>query len=76
MGNQKYDLTRLMTIMNRDNARIIGIYPYLTHQSNITFECMCNNVYTKKFRVLVRRCGAFCETCTKNMSDFLLVTED
>jgi hypothetical protein len=69
MKNIKYDIERLNNVLKRDNAILIGEYIKLTNITEITFECKCGEIYTKLFRVLVRRCGAFCKACSKTICD-------
>uniref|UniRef100_A0A6C0K4Z5 Treble clef zinc finger domain-containing protein n=1 Tax=viral metagenome TaxID=1070528 RepID=A0A6C0K4Z5_9ZZZZ len=61
---RSFDKSLLDTCIAAEKAKLIGDYPALTRNSDITFQCSCGvQPSPKNFRQLVKT-GAKCNTCT------------
>ncbi len=62
---RQFNISCLNTLLNRDNATLVGEYSQLHGGIKITFRCVCNIEYSKLFRDIAYYGGAFCKECTK-----------
>lgn len=62
---QRFTKELLEQTIERDSATLIGEYLHINRETIITFKCKCGEGFSKDFRGLVERAGAFCKICTK-----------
>ncbi len=60
-----YTIELLKDIATRDNAKILDEYKKLNIETKIEFQCSCNNIHEKVYRVVVNHGGLFCKVCTQ-----------
>ena len=61
----KYSKALLDSIIDRDNAALVGEYSKVNRDTSIIYKCCCGNEHTKKVRYIVDEGGALCMPCGK-----------
>lgn len=65
--SKKYTIEYLKSLLDRDNATLIGEYDKLNSNSLIKYKCQCSKEHSKRF-IILRRHKAYCKDCTKKNS--------
>jgi hypothetical protein len=65
MPKRRFTKELLDTILQRDDATLIGEYEKITRDVSITYKCKCGEMYEKMMRYIVEEAGALCEECGK-----------
>jgi hypothetical protein len=59
----KYTLEYLKSLLDKDNAKLVGDYEILRRRAPIKFICKCGNENTKQLQSIIER-NALCHNCT------------
>lgn len=66
MERTRFSKQLLETILQRDNATLVGEYNKFTCDSIFSLTCFCGQLQSLKFSRIIRSSGAFCKECIEH----------
>lgn len=64
MEKRRFDRGLLDSILQRDEATLVGEYEKINRDTKINYICKCGNEYTKMMRYIFEESGALCKDCS------------
>ena len=74
MIQRQFTIDSLTSLIKRDNATLIGVYPKITKHISISFICNCGTSHKKLMESLVDGVGVFCKECSNAITSKKITT--